>query len=72
LDDAIHINVLGTLRMYDLSVRCKKCVNFCHISTCYVNSDKKGWIEEKIYDYPENSLELMKELLKIPSDEILK
>jgi hypothetical protein len=27
---------------------------FTHVSTAYVNSDKKGSIEEKVYDMPGN------------------
>jgi alcohol-forming fatty acyl-CoA reductase len=35
--------------MYKLATECKVLENFLHISTCYVNSDKRGYIEEEIY-----------------------
>ncbi len=34
--DALQINTLGTLRMFELSKKCKNCVVFHHISTAYV------------------------------------
>jgi len=36
--------------MMELAKQGKKVKNFVHVSTCYVNSDKRGWIEEEIYD----------------------
>mgnify|MGYP003877777011 FL=1 len=41
LDDAIRINVKGTLRMFELAKACKALQNFLHVSTCYVNSNMK-------------------------------
>ena len=41
LDSAIRTNVLGTLRMLDLCKKIKNLQNFVHVSTCYVNCDKK-------------------------------
>lgn len=35
--------------MLDLAKDCKQIDNLVHMSTCYVNSDKFGMIEEKIY-----------------------
>jgi fatty acyl-CoA reductase len=67
LHDAIGINVNGTLRMMDLAKQAKKVKNFVHVSTCYVNSDKRGWIEEEIYDSPVNARQLMEDILKIPA-----
>ena len=37
--------------------------NFVHISTCYVNCDKMGLIEEEIYDEGEDAALLIKRLL---------
>lgn len=48
--DAININVLGTLRMFDLCLECKNLENFIHVSTTYANCDRRGYIEEDIYD----------------------
>ena len=41
LDQAIQVNVRGTLRMFELCRKIKNIENFTHISTCYVNSDKR-------------------------------
>ena len=46
LCDAIQINYFGCLRMYQLASECKNLKVFCHVSTCYVNSEKKGFIKE--------------------------
>jgi len=50
LIDAININVLGTLKMFELCLECKNLENFIHVSTTYVNCDRRGYIEEDIYD----------------------
>ena len=44
------INVRGPQKIFALAKKVKNLDNFVHISTAYVNSDKTGWIEEKIYD----------------------
>ena len=41
LDNAIRTNVLGSLRMLDLCKQIRNLQNFVHVSTCYVNCDKK-------------------------------
>lgn len=41
LDEAIRINVKGTLRMFELAKNTKNLDNFVHISTAYVNCEKK-------------------------------
>ena len=70
LDDAIEINVNGTLRVFDLSKKVRNLSNFIHISTAYVNSDKNGWIDEQIYEYKENPLEVVAKINKIPKSEV--
>lgn len=47
--DAIQINYFGCMRMLELAKECRKLEVFTHVSTAYVNSDRKGFIEEKIY-----------------------
>lgn len=49
LDRAIELNVLGTLRMLDIAKRCHHMSAFVHVSTCYVNSNRRGWIDETVY-----------------------
>ncbi|CAK65858.1 unnamed protein product (macronuclear) [Paramecium tetraurelia] len=67
LDDAIQINVRGPQRFIALAQQIKNLENFIHISTAYVNSDKGGYIEEKIYDPGQENLEqLVTQLLKTP------
>ena len=36
--------------MFELAKKIKRMENFVHVSTAYVNCDKLGFIEEKIYD----------------------
>lgn len=69
LIDAININVRGTLRMMELARQTKNLENFVHVSTCYVNSDKRGWIEEEIYKSERNARHVFEELNKLsPAD----
>jgi nucleoside-diphosphate-sugar epimerase len=49
LCDALQINYFGCLRMLELATECKHLDVFTHMSTCYVNCDKKGYIKEEIY-----------------------
>lgn len=70
LDEAIKINVFGTLKMFELAQQTKHLDNFLHISTAYVNSDKKGVIQEKIYDINIDAEEYIHSLLKKPINEV--
>jgi fatty acyl-CoA reductase len=47
--DAIQINYFGCMRMLELAKECRKLEVFTHVSTAYANSNRKGFIEEKIY-----------------------
>jgi hypothetical protein len=38
--------------MLELAKECKRLLSFTHVSTAYVNSNRTGFIEEKIYDLP--------------------
>lgn len=59
--EALNINVLGTLRVFELCKKLKNLNNFVQISTCYVNCDKSGIIEEEILDDAyEDPVELVK------------
>lgn len=51
--------MLGTLEIMDLADGCKNIQNFIHVSTAYVNSNKVGEIEEKIYDEGEDAEEMI-------------
>ena len=49
LDRAVELNVLGSLRLLEIAKRCAQMDGFVHVSTAYVNSNRRGWIEEKLY-----------------------
>ncbi len=72
LDEAIKINVYGTLKMFELAQQSKRLENFLHVSTAYVNSDKKGIIQEKIYDLNMDAEEYVHTLFKKPINEVNK
>ena len=50
LQDALQINYFGCQRMLQLAKECKRLEIFTHVSTCYVNCNRLGDIEEDIYD----------------------
>ena len=70
LDEAININIKGTLRVYELVKKMKRLENFVHISTAYVNCNMQGWIEERIYDIDQDPENFINELLKVPVSEL--
>ena len=41
---------MGLMRMHKLAKQCSKLQIFCHVSTAFVNCDKKGYIQEKMYE----------------------
>ena len=45
--------------MHDLVTECKRLEIFTHISTAYVNCNRKGYIEEKIYEIDGDSEEIV-------------
>lgn len=55
IGDALQINYFGCLRMLDLAKACKNLSIYTHVSTCYVNCEKIGYIKEKIYEIKEDS-----------------
>ena len=70
IDDAININIIGTLRVFELSKKMKNIYNFIHVSTAYVNSDKNGWIDEQIYDYKQDPIETITKIINMPKNEV--
>ena len=46
ISDAINVNYNGCMRMLDLAHSCQKLQIFTHVSTAYVNCEKKGFIKE--------------------------
>lgn len=62
-----------TLRVFELCKKLKNLNNFVQISTCYVNCDKSGIIEEEILDDAyEDPVELVKWLLNMAPQELIK
>eukprot|EP00456_Euglypha_rotunda_P052299 TRINITY_DN4214_c0_g1_i19.p1 TRINITY_DN4214_c0_g1~~TRINITY_DN4214_c0_g1_i19.p1 ORF type:complete len:635 (-),score=53.32 TRINITY_DN4214_c0_g1_i19:12-1916(-) len=49
IDRAVEMNVMGSVRMFEIAQRCRKLGLFLHVSTAYVNSNRSGWINEKLY-----------------------
>ena len=56
LQDALQINYFGSFRMLELAKQCKNLDVFTHISTAYVNCNRKGYLDEIIYN-PEHEVE---------------
>ena len=71
LTEAIDINVYGTLRMFGLAQSCKNLQSFLHVSTAYVNADKRGVIEEKVYDEHIDAEKIINDIYKMPKDEVI-
>ena len=44
---------MGCQRLVKLAKECTQIITFTHVSTAYVNSNKAGYIEERIYDLPD-------------------
>ncbi len=73
LDRAVELNVLGTLRLMEIAKRCAQMQGFVHVSTAYVNSNRRGWIEEKLYPLgydPEEMLARVREMKESELDKI--
>ena len=50
LDDAVRVNVSGPLVLLKLAEECKNFEAFCQVSTAYVNADRTGYVEERLYE----------------------
>ena len=69
LKDALNINYFGCLRMLELASQCRRIEIFTHVSTCYVNCDKKGYIQERIYDEVGSSEDIISKVMKMTPEE---
>ncbi len=70
LDEAIEMNIFGTLRMFELAKKCRRVENFLHVSTAYVNADKRGFIEERVYETSFDAEKLVSDIYKMPKDQV--
>lgn len=62
MDRALELNTLGSLRLLDVAKQCRACGAFLHVSTAYVNSNKQGWIDEKVYPLPFDAETMIKKI----------
>lgn len=51
--------------MQVLGMECHRLEIHLHVSTAYVNCEKQGFIEEKIYDIEEDSEEVINAIMKM-------
>jgi len=58
--------------MLDLAKRCKQLESHVHISTCYVNSNFEGWIDEKLYDLGFDPEEVLKQVSALNTSQLEK
>ena len=70
-DFALKLNVMGVLRLWDLSKKFKNLCSFIHTSTSYVNSNKRGLIEEMVYQFDFDAEEKLIEYLNTPKEKLL-
>lgn len=70
LQDALRINYFGCMRMLELGKECKILEVFTHVSTCYVNCNRKGYIAEEIYDQDIDVDTIVKNLMAMNPQEV--
>lgn len=70
LDQALQINTLGSLRILELAKKCVSLESYVQVSTAYVNCDKQGWIDERLYPSGRDPEILLTELMRIPVKDI--
>eukprot|EP00761_Pharyngomonas_kirbyi_P002199 gb/GECH01002203.1/.p1 GENE.gb/GECH01002203.1/~~gb/GECH01002203.1/.p1 ORF type:complete len:1156 (+),score=242.96 gb/GECH01002203.1/:1-3468(+) len=71
LDKAIRLNVLGSLEMLELAKECRQLASMVHVSTAYVNSNHKGWVDEKLYPWSEDPEELLSYIRTLEDPKII-
>lgn len=64
------INTLGSMRILRLAKGCTRLQNMVQVSTAYVNCDKRGWVEEKVYPIGRDPDIVLNELTQIPVEQI--
>lgn len=69
--ESLNINYFGALRMMDLVEESNSIVSLTHVSTAYVNSNRFGLIEEKIYKLPNgrDAEEYVSDILKLSPEQ---
>jgi hypothetical protein len=51
--------------MLELAKQCKNLDIFTHVSTAYVNCNRTGYIEEKIYDLNSDNHKLVSDIMNM-------
>ena len=71
LHDALWTNYFGVLNLLAIAEQSKSVKTFTHVSTAYVNSDKQGRIDEKIYDLPsgQDPEQIVHEIMQLSREE---
>jgi len=68
LKTAVNINLMGTIRVVELSKQIKNLQCLLHVSSAYVNSNK-NYAMEKIYDAPANYNDIINYALTMDDDQ---
>lgn len=55
--------------MLELAKACKNLQIYTHVSTCYVNCEKFGYIKEQIYDIQEDSEDVIRRIQEMTLEE---
>lgn len=71
--DALNINYFGVMRLLELAKVSRKKAIFTHVSTAYVNSNRAGRLEEKVYelDGGKDPEEFLDEILKLNPQQVI-
>ena len=70
IDEATKINVDGSLEVLALARECSKLKSFVHVSTCYVNSNRRGFVRETIYPCPYDPAEMYSKIKSMSPAEL--
>lgn len=65
-------NFYNTMRMLQFAKGCKRLQVLVHVSTAYANSNRVGYIEEKIYDFPRGVDETIRRIESLSKEELNK
>ena len=75
LDSAVHMNVLGSMRVLSFARHCLRAgtlASICHVSTCYVNSNQRNGtrVREVVYPLPCDVQGMCMQILDMGPDEL--
>ena len=67
---ALQINYFGSQKVLDLAKECKNLDIYTQVSTAYVNCNRLGYIEEKLYNPTHDVDSLVKEFVAMSDIEV--